>query len=203
VDEWVNNLLNLHDKKDQMIESLYQDLLAKENALLAVKREVKHFNQEKVMCDAHDYAICDTSNLLQKLDGLGDCSNLVDANVDDVHVYLILKMILVIFLKVNLIVKMMILAVLKSIQRELSPKFKLMNKMGSDGKGLGKNMQGIQNPIKICIIPRNEGLGYEGQTSNDDIKFVKAETSTDKELSTSNIAMKQEQMQEQSCIQLW
>ena len=63
-----------------------------------------------------------------------------------------------------------------------------MNKMGSDGKGLGKNMQGIQKPIKICIRRRNEGLGYEGQTSNDDIKFVKAETSTDKE---------------QSCIQLW
>ena len=155
------------------------------------------------MCEAHDYAICDTSNLLQKLDGLGDCSDLVDASVDDVHVYLILKMILVIFLKVNLIVKMMILVVLKIIQRELSPKFNLMNKMGSDGKGLGKNMQGIQNPIKICIRPRNEGLGYEGQTSNDDIKFVKAETSTDKELSTSNIAMKQEQTQEQSCIQLW
>ena len=203
MDEWVNNLLNLHDKKDQMIESLYQELLAKENALLAVKCEVKKFNQEKVMCDAHDYAICDTSNLLQNLDGLGDCSNLADANVDDVHVYLILKMILVIFLKVNLIVKMMILVVLKSTQRELSPKFKLMNKMGSDGKRLGKNMQGIQKPIKICIRPINEGLGYEGQTSNDDIKFVKAETSTDKELSTSNIAMKQEQMQEQYCIQLW
>ena len=78
-----------------------------------------------------------------------------------------------------------------------------MNKMGFDGKGLDKNMQGIQKPIKICIRPINEGLGYEGQTSNDDIKFVKAETSTDKELSTSNIAMKQEQMQEQSCIQLW
>ena len=44
MDEWVNNLLNLHDKKDQMIESLYQELLAKENALLAVKREVKNFN---------------------------------------------------------------------------------------------------------------------------------------------------------------
>ena len=66
MDEWVNNLLNLHDKKDQMIESLYQEFFAKENALLAVKREVKKFNQEKVMCDAHDYAICDTSNAYDK-----------------------------------------------------------------------------------------------------------------------------------------
>ena len=66
MDEWVNNLLNLHDKKYQMIESLYQELLAKENSLLAVKREVKKFNQEKVMCDAHDYAICDTSNAYEK-----------------------------------------------------------------------------------------------------------------------------------------
>ena len=66
MDEWVNNILNIHDKKDQMIESLYQELLAKENALLTVKREVKNFNQEKVMCDAHDYAICGTSNAYEK-----------------------------------------------------------------------------------------------------------------------------------------
>ena len=49
-----------------------------------------------------------------------------------------------------------------------------MNNMGYDGKGLGKNCQGIQKPIQICVRPRNQGLGYEGQTNNETIKFVKA-----------------------------
>ena len=31
--------------------------------------------------------------------------------------------------------------------------------------------------MEICKRPRNEGLGYDGQTSNEDIKFVKAKTS--------------------------
>jgi hypothetical protein len=49
-----------------------------------------------------------------------------------------------------------------------------MHKMRFCGKCLGKNGQDIQNPIQVCIIPRNEGIGYEGNTSNGDIKFVKA-----------------------------
>ena len=48
--------------------------------------------------------------------------------------------------------------------------------MGLDDKTLGKNGQG--NPIEICIRPRNEGLGYEGNAINGNIKFVKAKTST-------------------------
>jgi hypothetical protein len=52
---------------------------------------------------------------------------------------------------------------------------KLLNKMGYDGKGLRKNSQGIQNPIHIYVRPRNEFLGYEGNTSTGDIKFVKFE----------------------------
>ena len=71
MDEWVNNLLNIHDKKYQMIESLYQELLAKENVLLALENEVKILNQVKIMCDA----ICDTSDLLSKLDSSSNSNN--------------------------------------------------------------------------------------------------------------------------------
>ena len=39
-------------------------------------------------------------------------------------------------------------------------------------------MQGIHNPLKICIRPRKEGLGYEGKPNNVGIKFVKDETLT-------------------------
>jgi hypothetical protein len=63
---------------------------------------------------------------------------------------------------------------------------KLLNKIGFEGKGLGKNCQGIQKPIQICVRPRNEGLGYEGQTINATIKFVKAKTLTICESSTSS-----------------
>jgi hypothetical protein len=63
---------------------------------------------------------------------------------------------------------------------------KLMNNMGYDGKFLGKNDRGIQNPIQICVRPKNEGLGYEGQTNNATIKFVKAETLITCESSTSS-----------------
>jgi hypothetical protein len=58
LDQRVIDILALHDKKDQMIESLKQELLAKENVLLTLESEVK---KEKVMCDA----ICETSDLLQ------------------------------------------------------------------------------------------------------------------------------------------
>lgn len=57
--------------------------------------------------------------------------------------------------------------------------------MGFDGKDLGKNGQGIHNPIEICIRTRTEGLGYEGNTSNGNIEFVKIKTSIEGEISTS------------------
>jgi hypothetical protein len=84
LDEWVNDLLKLNDKKDQMIESLQQDLLAKENVLLALEGEVRRMNPEKVMCDA----ICDTSDLIQKIDSSCDTCFLVDDNNVDVHMSL-------------------------------------------------------------------------------------------------------------------
>jgi hypothetical protein len=104
-----------------MIESLKQELLAKENVLLALESEVKKLNQEKVMCDA----VCGTSDLIQ---------NLIVLVIPVIWLMLIIMiymclshamrlrmMILVIFLKVNLILKMMKLVVLKSIQKELAP----------------------------------------------------------------------------------
>ena len=48
--------------------------------------------------------------------------------------------------------------------------FKLMSSIGFHGKGFKKNGQGINKPV--CINPRNEGLGYEGNKSN--VKFVKS-----------------------------
>ena len=61
-----------------------------------------------------------------------------------------------------------------------------MNEMGFDWNSLGENGKGIKKPKEICIKPRNEGLGYEVHKSNGDIKFVKEETSTNKEVSTSS-----------------
>ena len=49
-----------------------------------------------------------------------------------------------------------------------------------------KYSQGIQKPIQVYVIPINEGLGSEGNTSNGHIKFVKAESSTTNESSTSS-----------------
>ena len=43
--------------------------------------------------------------------------------------------------------------------------------MGFDRKGLENNGQGIQKPIQVCVRPRTEDLGYEGQTTNPTIKF--------------------------------
>jgi hypothetical protein len=60
LDQWEIDILELHDKKDQMIKSLKQELLEKENALLALENEVKKLNLEKVTCDA----ICETSDFL-------------------------------------------------------------------------------------------------------------------------------------------
>jgi hypothetical protein len=51
---------------------------------------------------------------------------------------------------------------------------KLFNKMNYDGKGLGNNSQGIHNPIQLYVRPINEGLGYEGNAINGDIKFLKS-----------------------------
>ena len=50
-DHWVNDILKLYYKKDQMIESLQQEMLTKENVMLVLKSEVKKVNQEKIMYD--------------------------------------------------------------------------------------------------------------------------------------------------------
>jgi hypothetical protein len=194
LDEWVNDLLKLNDKKDQMIESLQQDLLAKENVLLALEGEVRRMNPEKVMCDA----ICDTSDLLPKFDSSSDSGDLIDKDVhvslscyesqqndpgdiseDETHIEDDDSVVVSEDKSDNEDDE---LGCFEKHTKGIGSK--LMHKMGFDGKCLGKNGKGIQNPIEICIRPRNEGLGYEGNTSNGDIKFVKAETSTTNELST-------------------
>jgi hypothetical protein len=183
LDEFMDDIFKIEDQKDKLIESLQQELLAKENVLSALTNEVKQLQQEKVKCDA----MCDTSDLIQKIDSSGDSCFLVDDNNVDVHISLSCSeapndgaqndddhddsddVEIGFFEKLT-----------KGIGSEL------LNKMGYDDKGLGKNSQGIKKPIQVYVKPRNEGLGYEGNTSNGDIKFVKTESSTTNESSTSS-----------------
>ena len=60
LDKFMDDVFKIEDQKDKLIESLQQELLAKENVLLELANEVKRLKQEKVTCDA----ICDTSNLI-------------------------------------------------------------------------------------------------------------------------------------------
>ena len=62
-----------------------------------------------------------------------------------------------------------------------------MIEMGFDWNSLGRNGQGIEKPKEICIKLRNESLGYERHKRNGDIKFVKEETSTNKEVSMGSL----------------
>jgi hypothetical protein len=153
--------------------------------LLALENGVKHLKQEKIKFDA----ICDTSDLIQNIDSF----YLVDDNNVDVH------MSLSCFEAPNVdapnhdsndISKDESLS--EYVEIVFFEKYtkgfgsKILNKMGFEGKMLGKNGQGIHNSIQICVKPRNEGLGYEGQISNETIKFVKVETLTKGESSTSS-----------------
>jgi hypothetical protein len=205
LDQFVDGIFKIQDQKDKLIEPLQQELLAKKNVLLALESELQQLKQEKVKCDAicdtsdliqKIVSSCDTSDLIQKIDSSCDTCFLVDDNNVDVH---------------------MSLSCIEApnddsddISKDESHNeadeigcfekhtkgigSKLMNKMSFEGKGLQKNGQGIQKPIQICVRPRNQGLGYEGQTNNETIKFVKAETLTIGESSTSRVvATNQEQ----------
>ena len=59
-----------------------------------------------------------------------------------------------------------------------------MNEMGFGWNNLGKNGKWIGKTKEIHIKPRNKGLSYEGHISNGEIKFVKEETSRNKDVST-------------------
>ena len=59
-------------------------MLANESVLLALERELKMLDQEKVTCDD----ICATSDLLQNIDSSFDINYKFDANNDDVHVFI-------------------------------------------------------------------------------------------------------------------
>jgi hypothetical protein len=158
-----------------LIESLQQELLAKDNLLSSLENEVKPLQQEKVKCDA----MCDTSDLIQKIDSSGDSCFLVDDNNNvDVHISLSCS-------EAPKDVPNgdaqndddhdysddVEIGCFEKHTKGIGSKF--LNKMGYDGKGLGKTSQCIQKPIQVYVRPRNEGLGYEGNTSNGDIKFVK------------------------------
>lgn len=41
LDQWVDDIFKIQDLKDKLIESLQQELLAKENVFLALENEVK------------------------------------------------------------------------------------------------------------------------------------------------------------------
>jgi hypothetical protein len=73
LDQFVDDIFKIQDQKDKLIESLQQDLLVKENVLLALKSEVKQLKQEKLKCDS----ICDTSDLIQKIDSSCDTSDMI------------------------------------------------------------------------------------------------------------------------------
>jgi hypothetical protein len=155
--------------------------------LSELANEVKQLQQEKVKCNA----MCDISDLIQKIDNSGDSCLFFDDNNVDVHTYLSCSEasndvpnddaqnddyhedsddVEIGFFEKNT----------KGIGS------KLLNKMGYDGKGLGKSYHGIHKPTQVYVRLRNEGLGYEGNTRNGDIKFVKVESSTTNESSKIN-----------------
>ena len=84
LDQFVDDIFKIQDQKDKVIDSLHQELLKKWNVLLALESEVKQLKQEKVKCDA----ICDTSDLIQKIDSSCDTCYLVDDDNVDVHMSL-------------------------------------------------------------------------------------------------------------------
>jgi len=120
--------------------------VAKEDVLLVLANEVKYIKQEKIMCDA----ICDRSDLIDcSCDLVNDKS--IDANMflscsetpnddssnndlDDIY-------------KDEYLTEGDELGYFENHTKGIGSK--IMNKMGYDGKVLGKTFQGIQNPIQV------------------------------------------------------
>jgi len=97
LDQFVDGIFKIQDQKDKLIEPLQQELLAKKNVLLALESELQQLKQEKVKCDAicdtsdliqKIVSSCDTSDLIQKIDSSCDTCFLVDHNNVDVHMSL-------------------------------------------------------------------------------------------------------------------
>ena len=132
-----------------------------EGVFLVIENEAKQLIPNKVKCDV----ICDTRDLIERIDSACDTCNLVDAKNKDSHVVLtcskaqnnpgdISNNEFLIQANESLTKDDEIGSFEKHTKGIGS---KLLNKMDFDGKGLGKSGQGIKNLIQICVRPRHEG----------------------------------------------
>lgn len=78
LDQFVDDIFKIQDQNDILIESLQQELFAKENVLLALENEVKQLSQEKAKCDE----ICDTSDLIQKIGSSTNTYHFIDPGIN-------------------------------------------------------------------------------------------------------------------------
>jgi hypothetical protein len=107
-------------------------------------------------------AICDTSDLIQKIDSSCDTCFLVDDN--NVYVNMSLSCYETPnddssndysddISKDESLTRGDELGCFEKTKKGIGSK--IMNNMGYDGKGLGNNSQGIQKPIQVCVRPIN------------------------------------------------
>jgi len=62
--------------------------------------------------------------------------------------------------------------------------FKLLKKMGYEGKGLGVNCQGIDNPIKVEELPHQAKLGYVKKEVGECVETISEPTTDDEKPSS-------------------
>jgi hypothetical protein len=104
----MDDIFKSADQKDKLIESIQQQVLAKENVLSTLANEVKQLQQENEKCDA----MCDTNDLIQKIDSSGDSCFLVHDNNVDVHIYLSLVRRLQMMFQILMLKMMMMMIVM-------------------------------------------------------------------------------------------
>jgi hypothetical protein len=143
LDKFVDDIFKIEDQKDKLIESLQQELLAKENVLLALANEVKQLKQEKIKCDA----ICDTNDLINSSCDLVDdnnvdvhmslsCSETQNDDPDDIS-------------KDESLTKGDVLGCFENYTKGIGSK--LLNKIGYDGKALAKYRRRNKN-VAVNVV---------------------------------------------------